>query len=924
MGSKGSQTQTQSYQANPAITGAGTQALNMAQTAANRPFNLPAAPVAGFSNDQSQAFDQTRQAQGMAQPYFNAATNYAMQSANPITGEDVARNYNPFAQNVFSNLQNEFGRQSRDVTGKLRQAAGGVGADRIAVGQSELARNQGLAYGQTAAGLYGQAQQMSQADKARQAQAGFAMAQFGPAAQNAYMQGTNQLYGMGAQQQGLSQAQQMAEYNRKLQEEGYNFQVPQWLAGITGGLSGAFGGTQTKTTAPPPLINQLLGAGTGLAGFGNSQGWWGNNGNVAADPNVNADTNPSLIGRDGGRVNGYAIGGDVQQEPQVIPGSKSIVPYLPMQPSAGPKPWIEDSAKKSNGFSDAVSAAGNIAKIAMMFARGGGRVASQGGAVSPYDMHQGFAGGGDVELPPIEMDQFPGQPDVAAQFPGGQERWRQGVDADMAAGQTGSDLPPQFTSMDSALPPGTMAYDAPPRSGARMPLPQAQGQSSYQPYQLPYDVDSRNSVARNANRGTGMPLMAMGAAMAGSYGSPFNALAQGFGAYGEATGKQREAERHEHDTNIKADALMKDWQNHLDEFTKMKPYQQAEIDLKKQLQARQLKQLELEGLKPFKIGEDPDTGLDIYGVRSAKDGKIVPIDPKTGQPREAVSAEMKPEPVPRPEEPAPLGVPELATNLNPSKSNATQRLKGPFATQEASNIKNIDQQMNKTRDAIDAQKDSLARLKIAYSTIMKDNDGDGFFKRWLFMPGAGPTPESRAARARELNAINKAAKKPPMFDEAKIAAIEEANKIQYTMGTTFASTISPRDSQQMQLGAIAAQPGFTQSPQGMQRLIGIYDGLSNHGEAKHNFWGRWRETNPRTAVGWEEDFRTKNPVEKYTVRALLENAPDQKSLAKLPDAIKVLRDNKNDPEAIKAFDRRYNGTSSYFLNGRLDPYAGMK
>ena len=936
MGSKGSQTQM-TYQANPAILGAGTQALGMAQSAANRPFNLPAAPVAGFSNDQNQAFDQTRQAQGMALPYFDAATNYAIQSGTPITGEDVARNYNPYAQSVFGNLTEEFGRQSRDVTGKLRNAAGGVGADRIAIGQSELARNQGLAYGQTASNLYTQAQQMVQADKARQAQTGFALAQFGPAAQNSFQQGTNQLYGMGSQQQGLAQAQQMADYNLRLQQEGYNFQVPQWLAGITGGLSGAFGGTQTKTTAPPPLINQILGAGAGAYGFGQGQGWWGGSatgGDAGGYYGGSPETNPNLtpMSARGGRINGYADGGapGMGQEPDVIPGSRSVVPYMPMlKPTSGQRPWME-SGKQDSGFGTAVKTAGDIAKMAMMFARNGGAVPqSQGGGVSPYSMGQSYAEGGDVMEEPIEMDQFPGQLDLKARFPGAQERWRQGVDTDAGTGQTGTDFPIGMTAPEAAVPPGAMSFAPPsqeaPRGDWLAPRgPQApQGGAPYQPPPAPYDVDSRNSAPRNFNRGAGFPYLAMGAAMAGSYGSPFNALAQGFGAYGEATSKQREAERHEHDVNLKAEALTKDWQKHLDEFSKMKPYQQAEIDLKKQLQARQLKQLELEGLKPFKIGEDPDTGVDIYGVRSLKNGEIVPIDPRTGRPREDVSAETKPEPAPRPEEPAPLGVPELATNLNPSKSQVQQRVKGPFATQEASNIKNIDQQMNKTRDAIDAQRDSLTRLKIAYSTVMKDNDKDGFFTKWLTMPGAAD-PEARVSAARKANAVATAAGKPPPFNPEKIAAIEEAIKIQYTMGTTFASTISPRDSQQMQLGAIAAQPGFTQSPQGMQRLIGIYDGLSHHGEAKHNFWGRWRETNPRTAIGWEEDFRSKNPVEKYTVRSLLENAPDQKALAKLPDAIKILREHKDNPEVVKSFDRTFNGTSSYFLTGRIDPYAGLK
>jgi len=70
----------------------------------------------------------------MAQPYYNQAAQYTAQSAAPITGADVNQYYNPMADNVTKQLQNIYGQQNVQNQGNLTAQAGGVGADRIAVG----------------------------------------------------------------------------------------------------------------------------------------------------------------------------------------------------------------------------------------------------------------------------------------------------------------------------------------------------------------------------------------------------------------------------------------------------------------------------------------------------------------------------------------------------------------------------------------------------------------------------------------------------------------------------------------------------------------------------------------------------------------------------------------------------------------------
>lgn len=278
MGSKGSAAKTttnqeQRYRAHPAIESAGTKALGMAESAAGQPFQMPVAPVAGFNPFQQQSFDQTQAMQGDWQPYVNAARQYYDASAAPITGSDVAQYYNPMAQNVFAQLANQQGQQWRDVTGRLTSAAGGVGAERIAVGQGQLANQQALAYGNVASNLWQQALQAAQVQKQMAAGAAGGMLQTGAAGQTAALRDISTLGQAGLQQQQQQQAELNAPYQRRLAEIAYPFQTAQYLSGITGGVAPALGGkstgtsTTTSTPAQPSALQQGLGIGMQALGM---------------------------------------------------------------------------------------------------------------------------------------------------------------------------------------------------------------------------------------------------------------------------------------------------------------------------------------------------------------------------------------------------------------------------------------------------------------------------------------------------------------------------------------------------------------------------------------------------------------------------------------------------------------------------------
>lgn len=354
MGSKGSNAsqtteQSQSYSANPVIKRAGKQAISMATEAANQPFQMPVAPVAGFNPFQQQAFGQVQDMQGDYAPYISAARSYYDQSAAPITGQDVAQYYNPMAGNIFAQLAQQQGQQWKDVTGKLTGAAGGVGAERIAVGQGQLANQQRLASGQIAANLYQQALQAAQAQKQMAAGAAGGMLQTGAAGQTGALRDIATMGQAGLQQQQQSQAELNAPYQNRLAEIAYPFQTAQYLAGITGGLAPAFGGTtsgQSTTTyqpAQPAAWQQAVGLGMqglglamgmpGMPGMGMGKGSTGGSGPAMAF--MGGNSNPYMSGaswgmvKDGGRIEAKAGGGEVEAPQAGVPSAISAATHVP-------------------------------------------------------------------------------------------------------------------------------------------------------------------------------------------------------------------------------------------------------------------------------------------------------------------------------------------------------------------------------------------------------------------------------------------------------------------------------------------------------------------------------------------------------------------------------------------------------------------
>lgn len=664
MGSKGSTTttsQNQTYQ--PAGANYVQAALQQAQGAASQPFNIPQAPVAGFSQDQQNAFGSVRDAQGMALPYINQAQGLFNQSAQ---GPNVSQFFNPYASAVTDQMKNIFGQQQSQTTGQLTQAAGGVGADRIAVGQANLANQQDLAAGQTLANLYAPSLSAAQNQQNILQSAGYGIGALGPAAQNSVLSGANAQLGTGGLQQQLAQAQLNAPYQQQLAQSAFPYQQAQFLAGITGalapGLGGTTYGTGSQTSPGPSVWSQLLGAGTAAAGIYGQSGGFGGKGSTGGAPgtSIGGTYGPTSYGgangptplagyARGGATSPYGIdlprrgdgsygfddGGAVESSPYKLPemfnsdpinvDQKSIIPtgQIPaihaQQPTLNLNP--QKPAQQSGG--DAGQMISSAIKMAGMFMK-------RGGAVNPY----GFAEGGDTDvINPDEPFRMPGEAAM--------DDWRSGADSAMA-----------LAAPDGPASPAARAVAAAAGPGRRMTA-SAVPPNPYAAAARPADPEDPNPPSDSADFAKS-PWAAVTAAglgmLAGS--SPFAGVNIGQG--GMQGLKTLEAQRAagQKDTTIAQSAarLAQEARFHEDQYSKMTPYQQATVDLNTktredqytrmtpaQKQAADIheRDISLKEMQPVKVGSDPIRG-DIYARKDPRTGDY--IDTMTGKKVEVPSA----------------------------------------------------------------------------------------------------------------------------------------------------------------------------------------------------------------------------------------------------------------------------------------------
>jgi len=640
MGSKGSNTTTTTQNQTYAPTGQAAiqAALTQGQNAAQLPFNIPQAPVAGFSPDQLTAFQTVNNAQGVANPYFQ-------QAAQDFTPAGTQAFLNPYASNVMAGLQNTFGEQQAQTTGQLTQAAGGVGADRIAVGQSDLANQQALAAGQTLSGLYTGAAQQAQA-------AGYGSAATGSGLENSMLTGAQAQLGTGGLQQQLSQAQLNSPYQLALAQAAFPYQQAQFNAGITGALAPALGGTTygtgTTTTPQPSLLSQILGLGTAAVGVAGQSGSFSptsatnpkgsspsyGGGNIfSGDAYGGSASNPlaGLSAADYGARGGsfgspYARGGKAFasggtpaattvyglpsgfNDNPINVDADAIIPQSQLPQAQTHQPSLNLNAPAPASNNGAAQAVGDAVKIATMFMKKGGKVKN------PY----AFADGGTPDDTVWNPDEPFRMPDPAAV-----DQWRRDADTAMAFAPTGSGASsPQPAPVASAAPAASALPVAPAPTNAYAPAPSAGASTS--------DPDDTESFGKS-------PWLALTAAGLGIAGgtSPFalTNIAQGAMAGVKTLEQQREAGQKDKTVEQAAQRLAQEAKFHQDQYTKMTPYQQGELDARARAEG-------LAEQKPVTLGQDA-LGHPILGIKDPdKPGHY--LDPITHQPVQ--SGEISPAP----------------------------------------------------------------------------------------------------------------------------------------------------------------------------------------------------------------------------------------------------------------------------------------
>lgn len=271
MGGK-STTSTQQVTIPPEVLARYNAVNARAENVAKQPFQQYGGEfVAPINQQQMAGFQNINQAATSAQPYFGAAAGMTLagsQGVGPLTGGQINQYMSPYLGSVVgSTLENLGQEQAVQRQGQIGDAikAGAFGGDRSGLVAANLARQQGMAYGKTAADLYntgyGQAvqtaqgqQQIQQADLNRMLQGGAQLGSLGAQQQGAALQGAQAQVGAGTLQQQTQQAQDTAQYQQFLQERGYPFQVAQFLANIAMG-TGALSGSTTTTTQPQSLFS---------------------------------------------------------------------------------------------------------------------------------------------------------------------------------------------------------------------------------------------------------------------------------------------------------------------------------------------------------------------------------------------------------------------------------------------------------------------------------------------------------------------------------------------------------------------------------------------------------------------------------------------------------------------------------------------
>jgi len=313
---------------------------NQAQQVAQTPLTqYSGSIVAPFSPDQNAGIAATENAQGIANPYINAAAQEINNSTTPVWSNAqqwspgaISQYQSPYTQQVVNATQAQFNNQNQQQQQQVQGNAasqGALGGDRSAVAAGITAGQEQLAQAPVIANLentgYQTAQNEFNTQQAAQiganeannwlsSQAGYGLSNLGNQALTSNLTGANALLGVGGLEQSQAQANLNVPYQQFLQQQAYPFQTTGWLANIAEGLGSASGGSSSTTSPGPSTGSQLLGAGVTGAGLLGQSGAFGSSGWLTGAGGLfgsGASAGASIATSDAASLLGAARGGGI-------------------------------------------------------------------------------------------------------------------------------------------------------------------------------------------------------------------------------------------------------------------------------------------------------------------------------------------------------------------------------------------------------------------------------------------------------------------------------------------------------------------------------------------------------------------------------------------------------------------------------------
>lgn len=289
-------TVSQSSQPPAAFSTALAQTLpQVQQTAATPLTQYTGNLVAPINADQQSAINTVNNAQGIANPYINAASADLSKATTPLwsgvqqfTPSSVTQYESPFTENVLNTTEaaeaNTDAQQQQQVVSNA-VSSGAWGGDRSAVAQGITAGQQAIANNATNAGIenagytsaLGEFNQQqgaqlgaNEANAWLSSQAAAGEAGLGSEALNTTLSGASAQLQTGGIEQTQAQEQLNVPYEQYLQAQAYPFQTANWESSLLEGLSATAGGTGTSvgTSNPDPFSQIVGGVATGVGTLG--------------------------------------------------------------------------------------------------------------------------------------------------------------------------------------------------------------------------------------------------------------------------------------------------------------------------------------------------------------------------------------------------------------------------------------------------------------------------------------------------------------------------------------------------------------------------------------------------------------------------------------------------------------------------------